>query len=221
MEKKLIVAMVLLSLMLVLTAQVNPQYKPGDQSLMLMPTAYTMPAGTNAFTDYEVVFIQYAHALTNHTHLSIASMLPMVPEFVQSITVGVKQRYLVQGNVQAAAFGSYTPDSRILMVGNVVSLGQPSASLHFGLAYGWAEEEHADSPIFYLGARKDLSPKVALLAEYGNSFTALNDELKGIASLCFRFVGDTISWDLGGIRPVGVDMGDLLFFPVLKATFEF
>ncbi|MDY0152399.1 MAG: hypothetical protein RBS43_09025 [Candidatus Cloacimonas sp.] len=221
MNKIFLATVAILVMVLALSAQVNPEYKPGDQSLMLVPTAYTMPSGSNAITNYEVVFIQYAHSFTNHTHLSIASMMPITSDFVQTITLGVKQRYLVQGIVQSTVFGSFTPDNRMLIVGNVVSLGKPSTSLHLGLAYGSEEGNAFDAPIFYLGARKDFSHKVALLIEYGNSTTPINGAVKGIASMCFRFIGDTISWDLGGVRPVGIDMGNLNFFPVLKATFEF
>ncbi|MCB5252692.1 MAG: hypothetical protein RBR69_10595 [Candidatus Cloacimonadaceae bacterium] len=221
MKKKLILTMVLLALLLTLTAQDNPEYSPGDQSLMLVPTAYTMPAGSHAITDYEVFFVQYAHSFFGNTHLSIMSMLPFTKEFHKTITLGAKHRYLANGIVQSAAFGSFIPDNGTFVVGNVVSIGQPSTSLHLGLGYGWEKGEGFDAPIIYLGARNNVSKKVAFMLEYGSSLIPTDGDLDSLVSFGVRFIGNTISWDLGGFRPIGVDLGNAYFIPVLKATFEF
>ena len=221
MQKKYFTLVALLTLALALSAQATLGYRPGDQSLMFVPTAYTMPGNSNAITDYEVVFIQFTHAFESNTHVSIMSAMPVTSDFVKSITLGVKQRYLAKGIVQSSAFGSLTPDSRMLIMGNVVSLGQPSQSLHLGLLYGWQKKGGFDAPLFFVGARKNLSSKVALMAEYGSPIGPTNGTVQNIASFGIRFISNTISWDLGGVRPEGVDMGNLYFFPVLKATYEF
>ena len=107
------------------------------------------------------------------------------------------------------------------MVGNVVSIGQPSQSLHLGMAYEWQKAENFDAPLFFVGGRKNLSSKVAMMAEYGSPIGSNDGTVKSLASFGIRFSSDTMSWDLGGVRPEGVDMGNMNFFPVLKATFEF
>lgn len=223
MEKKIYMVLLLLALLLALAAQTKAEYSPGDQSLMLIPTAYTMPAGSHAITDYEVIFIQYAYSFNGNTHLSVMSLLPIVKDFHKSLTIGAKQRYLVRGMVQSSAFGSYIPESGTVIIGNVVSLGQPSTSLHLGLAYGWGGGGGMDAPILFLGARKNVSRKVAFMAEFGSTFSTHDDAIESIASFGIRLSSDTISWDLGGFRPVGadVDMGSFYVYPVLKATFEF
>ena len=221
MQKKLFIAIALLALVLALAAQAIPEYSPGDQSLMLVPTAYTMPAGSHAITNYEVVVIQYAYAFPTNTHVSIMSVMPVWSDFVQTITLGVKQRYLVKGIVQSSAFASFNPDTPGVMVGNVVSIGQPSSSLHLGLMYGWADGESMDDVLFFLGGRRNVSKKVALMAEFGSPIGSTNGDIEGLISFGVRFISSSISWDLGGVRAVGVDMGDLYFVPVLKATFEF
>ncbi len=221
MQKKHLIVIALLALVLAVSAQVIPEYKPGDQSLMLVPTAYTMPAGSHAITNYEVIVIQYAYAFPTNTHLSVMSMMPVTSDFVKTITLGVKQRYLVKGIVQSSAFASFNPDIPGFMVGNVVSLGQPSQSLHLGIMYGWADGEGMNNPLFFLGGRKDVSQKLALMAEFGSTIGSTNADVSSLASFGVRFISNSISWDLGGVRPVGEDMGSLLFIPVLKATFEF
>ena len=221
MQKKYLIAMTLLALVLALTAQATPGYRPGDQSLMFVPTAYTMPPGSHAITNYEVIVIQYAYSFPTNTHVSIMSAMPVWSDFVKTITLGVKQRYFVKGIVQSSAFASFNPDIPGFMVGNVVSLGQPSQSLHLGLMYGWAEGEGVSDPLFFLGGRKNVSEKIALMAEFGRPIGSTNGDIEGLISFGVRFISSSISWDLGGVRAVGVDMGDLYFFPVLKATFEF
>lgn len=206
---------------LCLSAQEADVYTPGDQSLMLLPTAYTMPKGTSSFTDYEIIVIQYAYAPTNSTHISGMTLMPFFKGFEQSITLGVKQRYLKKGIVQSAAFASYTPKSQVLTLGNVISLGKPSQSFHLGAVYAWDKEEGMDSPIIFAGVRKDLGRKVAFMMEYGTILDEMREDLSGVISFGFRFKGESIAWDLGGIRPTGFSDGVLYFFPVIKATFEF
>ncbi|MDD3562184.1 MAG: hypothetical protein PHR32_00725 [Candidatus Cloacimonetes bacterium] len=221
MQKKYLIAMTLLTLVLALTAQATTGYRPGDQSLMLVPTAYTMPAGSHAITNYEVIVIQYAYAFPTNTHVSIMSAMPVWSDFVKTITLGVKQRYFVKGIVQSSAFASFNPDIPGYMLGNVVSIGQPSQSLHLGLMYGWADGEGMNNPLFFLGGRKDVGAKIALMAEFGSTIGSTNADVNSLISFGVRFISSSISWDLGGVRPVGEDMGDLYFIPVLKATFEF
>ncbi|MDA3812893.1 MAG: hypothetical protein PF570_01440, partial [Candidatus Cloacimonetes bacterium] len=45
------------------------EYKVGDHELCVMPTAYTMPAGSTYFTDYELLFLNFTFAPTNRTHV--------------------------------------------------------------------------------------------------------------------------------------------------------
>ncbi len=206
---------------LCLSAQEADGYMPGDQSLMLLPTAYTMPRGSSSLTNYEVLVLQYAYAPTNSTHISGMSVMPFFEGFEKSITLGAKQRYLKKGYVQSAVFISLTPDSQVFSAGNVLSIGRPAQSLHLGALYAWNNEEGMDSPVIFAGVRKDLGRKVAIMFEYGTVIDELSDDLDAIVSFGFRFKGNNIAWDLGGIRPTGVSTDDLYFFPVIKATFEF
>ena len=67
------------------------------------------------------------------------------------------------------------------------------------------------------GYRVDVSGTLSLLAEYTNAKAAIDEGFNGLLSIGLRFRGETMSWELGGIRPLETT-GDLLFLPLLKAT---
>jgi hypothetical protein len=221
MRIKTLLLVVIVWLTLCLSAQEADGYTPGDQSLLLLPTAYTMPKGKSSFTDYEILIIQYAYAPTNSTHISALSILPFFKEYEKSITLGVKQRYLKMGVIQSADFGSYTPDSQVLTLGNVFSIGKPSQSLHLGAFYAWNEKEGRDYPVIIAGARKYLNRKTAFMIEYGTILDELKEDFTGLYSFGFRFIKYSIAWDIGGIRNTADTIGSLFFIPIIKATFEF
>jgi hypothetical protein len=222
--KLLLVLLGLMLVMLPLIADPVAPYMPGDQSLIFLPTAYTMPKGSFSLTNYELFFVQLTGAPTNSTHISVFSVVPFFNGATDTFSVGVKQNYLKTRYVQAAAWFSYTPTTPVFTLGNVVSIGKPQQSLHLGFANAFSKDEQLDSPIAFAGIRKDLSNKVAFITEFGTTFEEIGDNNKivGVLSFGFRFKGDDIAWELGGVRPTGVDMGGVInFFPVVKATFEF
>lgn len=222
--KLFLILLGLMCVMMPLVADPIAPYMPGDQSLIFMPTAYTMPKGSLSLTNYELFFVQFAGAPTNYTHISVFSLVPFFNGATDSFSVGVKQSYLKTKYVQAAAWFSYTPRFPVYTLGNVVSIGKPEESLHLGFANGFSRDDQMDSPIAFVGIRKDLSRKVAFMSEFGTTFEEIGDKNKivGAISFGFRFKGEDIAWELGGIRPTGVEWGGAInFFPIVKATFEF
>ncbi|MDZ4120862.1 MAG: hypothetical protein U1C33_00480 [Candidatus Cloacimonadaceae bacterium] len=219
--KRLIVVVACLFYTLLLTAQAGVYNNPGDQSIMLLPTAYTMPKGSFSITDYELFVVQFTAAPTPSTHVSIVSLIPFFKDALKTFTVGVKQRYYTRDRISSAAWLSYTPDSKSMSIGNILSLGKPSESLHLGILYVRNEEDGLDSPVIFAGVRKDLSKRIALLGEVVTSIDQLSDDVDGFFGGGIRFIGDTISWELGGFRGINDDLGDIYFIPLLKATVEF
>ena len=69
------------------------QYRPGDQELFFMPTAYTMPEGQAYFADYEVFLLNIMYAPTNSTHLGLTTLFPVSKDFLETVTVSAKQRF--------------------------------------------------------------------------------------------------------------------------------
>ena len=58
------------------------------------------------------------------------------------------------------------------------------------------------------------------MAEYTNFSTAAEDGFNGIISIGFRFIGESVAWELAGVRPLE-STGDFVFAPLLKATVLF
>jgi len=212
--KKFIIA----SIILIATVGSAQTYEIGDHELLLMPTAYTMPKGKSYFANYELFFLNYTNGVTNSTHIGVFTLFPVVKDFIETFTVGVKQNYLRIPSLQGAVWGTYTPKIGGFTVGNVFSIGRPSNGLHAGIGAAIETEETSKWEVFYmLGYRYDTSPRVSLIAEYSNFHSLIEEDFNGIISLGVRFRVNTISWELAGVRPLE-STGDFLFFPLLKAT---
>jgi hypothetical protein len=211
---------------LTLCAQVeNEPYYAADQSLLFMPTAYTMPQGTSALTDYEVVILQYSYAISNRAHLSAMSAFPVSKELLRSFTIGTKVNYLKSGMLQAAVWGSFTPDHafRLVTFGNVFSYGTPKTSGHAAVGFGSNMTDKLSSAALMAGATTRLSKSLNFLGEITTSSEALkkDESFNGLLTVGIRFKGTKISWDLGGFRPLAGDDDGIFLLPYLKATFIF
>jgi len=196
------------------------QFKAADQSLMVMPTAYTMPKGSSSFTDYELVVVQYAYAYTDRAHISAAMVFPVQAEMLKTFTIGIKQNYYRGSPVQSAAIISYNPDSRLFFMGNVVSVGNAKASVHGAIFGGTDFSEAPEDYVLMAGGIVSLSPSMALISEIISTSSTLDEEGNGIITLGVRFKGDKMSWDIGGFRLLK-DNPEIFLLPLLKATVRF
>ena len=195
-------------------------YLPGDNELLLMPTAYTMPAGNGYFSDYELFLLNYSYSATPTTHISVFSLFPMTTQFYETFTFGVKQKLFTYKLFQTALYGAFTPKSSSYSIGDVVSIGKPQKSFHFSLAYV-KYSEHTDADwIYMLGFRLDASKSSSLIIEYENANSMISDEFKGLLTFGVRIRSTHMSWELAGIRPLS-STGNLLFFPLLKVAYYF
>jgi hypothetical protein len=199
----------------------DPQYMAADQSLLLMPTAYTMPVGSSSLTDYEIAFLQYTYAATPATHLSAAMVFPIHEEVFKTFTLGVKQNYLKYNKVQSAVWLNFNPDTRIGTFGNVISYGNPKASAH--LAALWVTdltEVQSDFGVM-MGGIVNLSERTALLSEIISTSRTLDQDGNGVILFGIRFKGKGASWDVAGIRLLKDHPSEIIMLPYLKATFVF
>ncbi len=198
-------------------------FKAADQALFVMPTAYTMPKGQWAFTDFELLILQLTYAPTDRLHLSAGTVFPIDLELLRSFTVGAKFNYLRHESVQCAFYGSFTPDPdvRIANIGHVLSFGDPRSSIHLGVSkpFGTFEDLIEGGFVASLGGIVDLSKRVAALGEL-YLYTSAREPAQ-VFALGLRFKGKDISWDLGGIRPFGVIWDGFIAIPFIKATIVF
>ncbi len=202
---------------------VNRKYQIGDHELLIMPTAYTMQAGQSYFSNYELFFLNYSYAPTNTTHLSAFTLFPITSDFVETITLGVKQQFLNFDNAKAALWATYTPKPSLVFIGTVFSIGANPDGLHVGLSIANSldrDDKNKDKweLVFMLGYRLDVSEKIAIIGEYTNFTRAVEEDFGGLLSLGVRFRGKSNTWDLAAVRPLE-STGDFIFFPLLKATF--
>ena len=217
--KKSIHILMIAFMVTICTAQ---EYHAGDHELLLMPTAYTMEAGKSYLSDYELFFLNYTYAVTPSTHLGIFTLFPITKDFLETFTLGAKQKYLDSGFIKAALWTTYTPKISGLTLGTVFSFGKAANGLHIGISTATefeTSEEHWEF-VYMLGYRYDLSQKFSLLAEYTNFSSFIEEDFNGLISIGIRFRGESIAWELAGVRPLE-STGDFLFFPLLKATFLF
>ncbi len=228
--KKLILSLWIIVMISMLAAgSADSLFLAADQSLLIMPTAYTMPKGQSALTDFEIILLQYSYAATDRIHLTAATAFPITKELIKTFSVGGKINYLKQGKLQSAAWTSYTADAQILTLGNVCSYGNPQGSIHCAGAFVYTFKEKQGSVLAALGGIKNFSTRTAGIAELiffadndiHNASEMVNTNYINTLVLGIRFKGNRMSWDLGAIRPLNEDMGELLALPYLKATFMF
>ncbi|TFG99137.1 MAG: hypothetical protein E4H13_09160 [Calditrichales bacterium] len=217
--KKLFAIVIIFVLTIAGSAQ---EYQAGDHEMFLMPTAMTMPEGNSYLTDYELVLLNYTYAVTSTTHIGVFSLFPIVPEFLETITLGAKQNYYQSEKLNAAVWATYTPKASGLTLGGVFSFGPASNGFHVAISTmkGLEEDSNSWEMVYMLGYRYDVSQKVSLMAEYTNLSTGIDEGFNGLISIGVRFRGESISWDLAGLRPLEKTEG-FLFAPLLKATFMF
>jgi hypothetical protein len=219
---------VVLSSALILTqvmlAQVNTdpdwmKYRSGDHELMLMPTAYTMESGSGYFSDYEVFFLNFTFAASSRTHIGTFFLFPVTTDFLETFTLGIKQNYFKSQHFQGALWGSFTIKNSFYTIGNVFSVGlKDKTSFHAG--FGYAGESDNNLFLILVGTRISFSEKVSGLVEYTNAKELVDQDFNGLITFGIRFRTASTSWELAGIRPLE-STGELLFIPLLKASFYF
>lgn len=230
--KRFFLLLLMASISLLSFAQdANSQYLAADQSLMTIPTAYTMPQGSFSLTSFELAVLQLSYSPLPHVHLSAGSVFPITSDMLKTFTIGAKANYFQHRNLQSALTVSYIPDPKLAMIGNVLSYGNTKASAHLAVFWGQILEEDEGEFIFGLGGITNISSRVSGIVEYYNQSDVItmgdddddddDDDLENLLLFGIRFKGSKISWDLGGIRPLDVNSGSLIALPFVKATLVF
>lgn len=209
-------------LLIVPVCSLSQEYQVGDHELLFMPTAYTMNQGSSYFSFYELFFLNFVYAPTHTTHIGLFTLFPVTSEFIETASLGLKQQYVQVNNVAGAVWATYTPKNSWIILGNVFSIGSARSGLHLGLGtVSDLDEENSDWELIYMiGYRHDLSKKTSLMVEYTNTETSIEEDFNGLISIGFRFRSESVSWEIGGFRPLE-DTGDLFLLPMFKGTFLF
>jgi len=206
--------------------QTAERFWAGDQSLFFMPTAYTMPKGSHAFTVYEVAYWQYTYALTNSTHLSASTFMPLaINGLVPGFAAGIKQNYLKTEMVQAAAAIGYSPYFEKVILSNIVSIESDRISFHAAGILLTDISELSRYHIIMSGAHIHFSETFGLIGE----LFAPNWDLGGYiferyeqnaVSVCVTISNGTARVDAGAMTPLQ-GKKDKPVTPLLKVSLMF
>ena len=197
---------------------------PNQTRLFFAPTGRMLKRGEGYFSDYYLFFPGIAVGLTDNITLgggmSIFPGLSLDEQlFFFTPKIGLKAVENINFATGALIISIPTDDdediSPIGILYGVGTFGSPITSLTFGLGYGFAGDELADSPIVMLGGEARLFRRVSLVSE--NWFIPGLD--RPLISYGFRFMGEALSVDLA---LAGVfDDNEFFFLPYLDFVYNF
>ena len=76
--------------------------------VILMPTAYTHPAGTVYFSSIDIVLLQAGYAISDDTQVTLSGTPPLGEDNVFPLDLSLKNAFVNEGPVRVAAIGSIT-----------------------------------------------------------------------------------------------------------------
>ena len=191
----------------------------------MLPTAFTPPAHSFAFRDFELVFLSMGYSPTATTSLTGGTFFPISGSF-GVLSLGVKQQvYNADGTAIALTGGTVLPlesDFETVFHGGAVVSHRFAAGGHddaFGLhaAAGYVWNEDGGEGLLGFGAEARLGGRAKFIAEF---ISAQENSLDGAINLGISLHGERLSADIVGVRPLETD-GDFLFFPLVIVNYRF
>ncbi len=195
--------------------------------VVVLPTAYTHPAGTAYFSSYDIILLQGGYALTDTTQVTLTSTIPI--EGLVLADVSLKSVVVQDGPVHVAAIGSVT-GLWGLNVGNEV-LGRVGAVAEFCFDPGCRSSASMGGTLLLGGPDTVLGAGVGVIwrafwwmsflaeAETLIPLTSQAGKVNGVAlSPGIRFPHRTWSLDIGVARPLEVPQAPTV--PFVAFTFR-
>ncbi len=189
-------------------SRLGARIDPDRNSILLTPTAETLPKGSQYFRSFELLFLNYGVAVTDNLNLSMACFFPVSPNW-NFLALGAKWRVLDRGEelLGLAVTGSYLiapNDQTFSTLGMVLGVGDAHRSLNMAIDYGVDEDGESGERIM-LGGDWQFSRKMKLITEWGSSamiFSGGDDDFDGFLTFGFRIFGDDMAFTLGAFRPL-------------------
>jgi len=193
------------------------QEDPDYNTIMLVPTPETLPAGSGYFRDFELFFLNFGMGVTDDLNLSLATLFPVSSNALM-IGGGAKLRLLSRGHfpVGLALVGNVThlEDTDFGTAGGVVGIGDMRKSLNVSFQKAFSDADESGW-ILLAGADIQFSQRTKLIIEYATNTQFIDDEdFSGLINVGVRFFGERMSFTLTGFRPLTDEDSDLLFFPM-------
>jgi hypothetical protein len=186
------------------------------------PTALMLPKGSGYLADYWVFFPSVAYGVSdNFTFSAGMSILPgagfdeqiymLMPKFGGPLTDKI---HIAAG---ALMIGHKEVDKTFGIAYGVATYGSIEHNLTVGLGYGFVGSEVASKPIVMLGGQTRISRRLAFVTE---NWIVPGAESHPLYSWGFRFLGESLSVDLGFLNVAGTDLS-FPGIPLLDFVFSF
>ena len=141
--------------------------------VVLLPTAYTHPAGTVFVSDYDIALVQVGYAFTNQTQLTLTGVPPLGPERIAFLDLTLKSALFREDRVRVAALGSVSGaagnDLGLLLIGRVGGVVQLCLRADCASSLNISSNVTLLGPVLLMvngvGAIWAASARLALLAE--------------------------------------------------------
>ncbi|MBA3820569.1 MAG: hypothetical protein H0X17_16885 [Deltaproteobacteria bacterium] len=202
----------------------------------LSPTALTPPAGTWSFSDFELLFVSGAYAVTDQLQISATTLLPIAEDMPFFGMLSAKLQVLRSGRVRGAAHAA------VLHVtegsGAAVTIGTLGGALTLCLdddchshltgylGAGFADEEQSSVPFVASAALTfRVARLVKIVLEADSAFIAgeIDETANGFLGWYgVRFTSKNIGVDLGFAKPIcdGCEDGLVMGFPFVSFTYR-
>ncbi len=189
-------------------------YNFGDNELMLLVTADTLPKGSITLSNYELSLFNVTIGISKNTQIGVSGILPMFGERGGAYLC-VKQRIINTRKLKIAAWGSGNASG--FLAGGVASYGTEKTNVHMGVAVFSTFSDNLRNFFLTAGIRQKLSKNIFLIGEYYSKFK-FKDLDKGVVLGGCRIRTKWILFDIGGFYGMKFDH-DVLFWPYLKVSF--
>jgi len=218
MKKVLLITLIILLVSVLLAEDAEEfEYRLADQSLIFLPTAYTIPAGRVTFTNYQLLLFHFTFSPVDRLNLGAMVPFPMWWDFLDYFTPGFKYSYYRGDNFSMAVSAAYIFEFQAYTMNHILSIGKPDNSVHFMV--GMTGRDDTDPNLLYgAGVRIALKPNTSLLCEFVTTNRSLDEDMNGVISAGLRFHGNRVSWDLGGSRTLREFDDELWLIPFVKVT---
>ena len=209
---------------------------PSGQTLVLMPTAFTPPAGTWSFKDFELFFLTLGYSPTASTSVSVGAFFPVNPSQFELFTFGVKQQLFASPDGQSAVAvdadiitptgENFDGDVSIWtasLIGSLESQGVIGVHGAIGMIGPFRSEADGNVLTLALGTDFRITPHAKFIAEYLRGSVTNVDGSVSVINVGFRIHGERLSADICGVHPIveGKDLNGLFLYPLINIGYRF
>ena len=197
---------------------------PQSSRYLWTPNGYGLKKGEGYYQNIWVLYNQVSYGFSDYFSMS-AGIVPVfligagilgpvwiVPKF----SIPIEKEII---NMSAGAFIGTVYGSGFGIVFSTVTLGNRNSNINFGLGWGFAEGEWAESPIINISGMHRVSARGYLLTE--NYYVPLFGENIVLLSGGYRYMARKIGIDFGLYIPIFSDMDVFIALPMLGVTIPF